>query len=223
MQTILITGASRGLGRALMEGFAAKAHRVVGVARGQADLDEVVQGIRQRGGQAWGVPGDVRDATRVVAEASALVGGIDVLINNASTLGPVPMPRLSDLRPEELVEVLDINLVASFRLTRAVVGGMSLRGGGTVVFISSDAAVEAYPSWGAYGLAKAAQDHMMRVWAAENEVVRFMSVDPGEMDTAMHAAALPGADPASLQAPWEVAERIALHLERAPSGQRISP
>ena len=223
MQNILITGASRGLGRALMEQLAEAGHRVVGVARGGRELDEVVRAIRERGGEAWALPGDVRDAARIVGEASALVGPLDVLVNNASTLGPVPMPRLGDLRPEELAEVLEVNLVASFRLTRAVVGGMGLRGRGTVVFLSSDAAVEAYPTWGAYGLSKAAQDHMMRTWAAELPALRFLSVDPGEMDTAMHAAAMPEADPSTLQRPRDVARRVVELIAHAESGRRYAP
>jgi NAD(P)-dependent dehydrogenase (short-subunit alcohol dehydrogenase family) len=89
---------------------------------------------------------------------------------------------------------------------------MSLRGHGTVVFISSDAAVEAYPTWGAYGISKAAGAHLMRIWAEEVPTVRFLAIDPGEMDTAMHAAAIPDADPTTLQRPVDVARRIALEV-----------
>jgi len=223
MQNILITGASRGLGRALFERLAEAGHQVVGVARSPEDLDRVVAGIRRRGGRAIGLVADVREGERIVAEAAALVGPLDVLIHNASMLGPVPLQPLSDTRPEALAEVLEVNLTAPFKLTRAAVGSMSLRGQGTVVFVSSDAAVEAYPNWGAYSLSKAAADHLMRVWAAENDRLRFFSVDPGEMDTQMHADALPEADPATLLRPAEVAARIEGLLDTAESGRRYTP
>ena len=122
--------------------------------------------------------------------------------------------------------MLDVNLIGPFRLTKAVVGSMALRGRGLIVGISSDAAVVGYPGWGAYGVAKAALDHLIRTWAAElaDSNVRFLSIDPGEMDTDMHAAALPEADRASLADPAEVAARIADLAETAeaiPSGSRL--
>jgi NAD(P)-dependent dehydrogenase (short-subunit alcohol dehydrogenase family) len=154
------------------------------------------------------------------------VGPIDLLVLNASTLGPVPLRELVDTECEDFARVLEVNLVGPFRLIKAVVGSMVLRGSGTVVGISSDAAVNGYPGWGAYGVSKAALDHLLRSWAAELAAggVRFLSVDPGEMDTRMHAEAMPDADRGALARPEDVARRIASLLEAdasPPSGTRL--
>jgi NAD(P)-dependent dehydrogenase (short-subunit alcohol dehydrogenase family) len=225
-KNILITGASRGLGRALALRLAAGGARVVLVARGRAALEQAVAEVRAAGGQAWGIADDVGDpgaAERIAGQAAALAGPIDVAVQNASTLGPLPMPALLDLSPEALARVLEVNLLGPFRLSRRLLGPMLLRGEGAVVTISSDAAVEAYPGWGAYGASKAALDHLARTWAAELEGtgVRIIPVDPGEMDTAMHADALPDADPETLADPADVAEAIAQILRSAPSGHRL--
>lgn len=225
----LITGGSRGLGRALAEALAAAGARVVLVARNEATLNETVETIRRRGGTAHGIAADVGDkhATYAIAgEAAALVGPIDLMVNNASTLGPTPLPLLLDTECEDLQRVLEVNVVGPFRLTKIIAGSMALRGRGTVVNISSDAAVAAYPTWGAYGASKAALDHLTRIWAAELEGtgVRFLSVDPGEMDTAMHAAAMPDADRRELARPAEVASRVVDMVQRlddAPTGSRL--
>lgn len=212
--SVLITGGSQGLGRALGERLAREGARVVLVARGAEALRRVVDGIRGAGGEAYGIAADVgepRAAVRIAAEAAERVGAIDVLVLNASTLGPVPMPLLSDLSDADAMRVFEVNVLGAFRLAKRVAGPMLLRGSGLVVSLSSDAATEAYENWGAYGASKAALDHMMRVWGAELDGtgVRFLAVDPGEMDTEMHAAALPDADPATLQRPGEVAEVFA--------------
>lgn len=228
-RAVLITGGSRGLGRALGLALAERGDRVVLVARERGPLDAVVEEIRARGGQAWGIAADVGDKEavhRVTGEAAALAGAIDLAIMNASTLGRTPMPLLLDTECEELEEVLQVNLVGPFRLTKVLAGSMALRGRGTVVMVSSDAAVEAYPTWGAYGVSKAALDHLARVWAAElgEAGVRFLAIDPGEMDTRMHAEAIPEADPATLAQPTVVADRILKLLDdpaRAPSGSRL--
>ena len=225
----IITGGSRGLGRALGEELARRGHRVVLVARGRDALDEAVAAIRRAGGTAHGVVADVGDpdaAARIVGQATTLAGPVDVLVQNASTLGPVPMPTVADTDATAVLRVFEVNVFGPLRLARAVVGGMRLRGRGTVVALSSDAAVAAYPGWGAYGASKAALDHFIRVQAAELEGtgVRLFSVDPGEMDTEMHAAAIPDADPSSLLAPATVARRLADALERAApvaSGTRV--
>jgi NAD(P)-dependent dehydrogenase (short-subunit alcohol dehydrogenase family) len=118
---------------------------------------------------------------------------------------------LLDTACEDLHDVLEANLVGPFRLTKVVAGAMALRGDGVVVHVSSDAGVAAYPRWGAYGVSKAAQDHLSRIWAAElGELgVRVFAVDPGEMDTEMHALAMPEADRKSLARPDVIARRIA--------------
>jgi NAD(P)-dependent dehydrogenase (short-subunit alcohol dehydrogenase family) len=211
--TALITGASRGLGRALAEELARRGTRVVLVARHPEDLQPVVDEIRARGGLAWALAADVGDpdaAVTIAAAAATFAGPIDLLINNASTLGAVPLPLLLDLPPEALLNTLQVNVLGPFRVTQAVAGPMVLRGGGTVVNISSDAAVEAYPHWGGYGASKAALDHLTRTWAAELEGtgVRFLAVDPGEMNTRMHADAVPDADLDELSDPRDVARSI---------------
>ncbi len=225
----LITGASRGLGRALAEELARRGARVVLVARDRGPLDEVVRAIRSAGGEAHALPGDVGDKEAVhpiAFAAAALVGPIDLLIHNASTLGKTPLPLLLDTACEDLEQVLAVNLVGPFRLSKIVAGSMVLRRRGTIVHLSSDAAVNAYPGWGAYGLSKAAQDHLSRTWAAELEGtgVRVLSVDPGEMNTRMHADALPDADPSTLADPALVARRVVallLRPEAFPSGDRV--
>lgn len=210
----LITGGSRGLGRALAAELARRDVAVVLVAREHGALAAAADAIRARGGRAHAIAADVGDpqaAARIAGEAAALVGPIELLVNGASTLGPVPLRELSDLEADDFGRVVEVNLLGPFRLTRAIAGGMALRGGGAVVNVSSDAAVNAYPTWGAYSATKAALDHLTRIWAAElgGAGVRFLAVDPGEMDTAMHAAAMPEADPATLLRPEAVAARIA--------------
>jgi NAD(P)-dependent dehydrogenase (short-subunit alcohol dehydrogenase family) len=200
------------------------------VARGAAELESVAAGIRAGGGEAHAVPGDVgekRDAHRIAGAAAALAGPIDVVVHNASTLGAVPLVSLLETDCEELERVLEVNLVGPFRLTKIVAGAMALRGRGLVVHVSSDAAVAAYPRWGAYGVSKAAQDHLGRILAAELEGtgVRVLSVDPGEMNTRMHADAMPEADPTTLADPDEVARRLAAIIGSpetfGPSGGRV--
>jgi NAD(P)-dependent dehydrogenase (short-subunit alcohol dehydrogenase family) len=225
----LITGASKGLGAALAEDLALRGARVALVARGEQELRRAAARIRARGGEAHALPADVgdKDAVHGIAgAAAALVGPIDVLVHAASTLGPVPLRLLLDTECEDFERVLQVNLVGPFRLTKLVAGAMALRGAGVVVHVSSDAAVAAYPRWGAYGVSKAALDHLNRTWAAElaGTGVRFFSVDPGEMDTEMHAAAMPDADRSTLLRPEAVARRIARMIaeaERIESGVRL--
>jgi len=225
----LITGASRGLGAALGEALAERGARVVLVARHRESLDQVVGRIRARGGEAHGLVADVGDkeaAYPLAGAAAGLVGPIDLLVHNASELGPTPLPLLLDTECEDLERVLAVNLIGPFRLTKIVAGAMALRGRGTIVHVSSDAAVDAYPRWGAYSMSKAALDHQSRIWAAElaGTGVRVFSVDPGEMDTEMHAAAMPDAARERLARPASIAARIATMLsvsERIESGARL--
>jgi NAD(P)-dependent dehydrogenase (short-subunit alcohol dehydrogenase family) len=219
MKTALITGASQGLGKALLVALSKRGVRVVGVARGKGKLDEVTSD---------GIVADIGKpgaSTRIALEAAAKVGDIDLVIHCASTLGPVPLRPLVDIGEDDLARVFLTNTVGPLALTKQIVGGMVVRGHGDVVFVSSDAAVEAYPTWGPYGAAKAAVDHAARVLAAELEGsgVRVLSVDPGEMDTAMHRDAIPDADPATLARPEEVARKILAIVDDAktyPSGTR---
>jgi NAD(P)-dependent dehydrogenase (short-subunit alcohol dehydrogenase family) len=223
----LVTGASRGLGRELARVLAREGARVAMVAREPAALDAAARAIRAEGGDAHPVAGDVGDKGETYAiagTAEALVGPIELVIHAASTLGPLPMPPLMDTACEDLSHVLEVNLIGPFRLTKALAGAMALRGGGAVVYVSSDAAVSGYPRWGAYGISKAALDHLGRTWAAELVGrVSFLTVDPGEMDTQMHADALPDADRTTLARPAHVAERIVELLSRPfESGARVA-
>ena len=228
-KSALITGGSRGLGSALALRLSAEGARITLVARRRKELDEVVAEIRKRGGIAFGIAADVGDKESVypiVGQAAALAGPVDVLINNASALGPVPLRLIPDTDCEDFERALQVNTVGPFRLIKAVVGSMVLRQTGVIVNISSDAAVEAYPSWGVYGASKAALDHLTRIAAAEmaDAGVRFLSVDPGEMDTRMHAQALPDADPTTLQSPAAVAEKIVTMIresDRITNGSRL--
>jgi NAD(P)-dependent dehydrogenase (short-subunit alcohol dehydrogenase family) len=193
--------------------FAFGGGRVVGVARNKEALERVAHDIRRDGGEAHALVADIAEtgaATRIAGQAAALVGPIDVLVHNASALGPLPLVPLAETDDAAFTEALSTNLLAAFRLTRAVAGSMALRGRGLVVHITSDAATAAYPSWGAYGVSKAALEHLGRIWDAElaPRGVRFVNLDPGEMDTQMHRDALPGDDGSTLARPEAVAARI---------------
>ena len=228
-KNVLITGGGQGLGRALERSLARRGHRVVLVARGQGALDQVVQEIRREGGVAHGVVADLGDQEAIyplAGQAAALIGPIEVLVGDASTLGPTPLRLLMDTECEDLLRTLEVNVVGPFRLTKALAGHMALVGRGLVLHVSSDAAVQAYPRWGGYGVSKAALDHLSRIWAAElaEAGVRVLAIDPGEMDTAMHQAALPEADRSQLPDPTLVAERLVKLIEAPaqwPSGGRV--
>jgi NAD(P)-dependent dehydrogenase (short-subunit alcohol dehydrogenase family) len=228
-QGAIVTGASRGLGRALAEALAAKGARVALVAREAGPLGDVVARIRGTGGIAHAIVGDIADKAavhRIAGQAQGLIGEVGIAIHNASSLGPVPLRLLLDTECEDLAAVLETNLVGPFRLTKILAGAMALRGAGTIVHISSDAAVEPYPRWGAYGVSKAAQDHLSRILAAElaETGVRVLAIDPGEMDTVMHADAIPDADRATLQRPTDVAAKIVAMIASSSvaSGSRLS-
>jgi NAD(P)-dependent dehydrogenase (short-subunit alcohol dehydrogenase family) len=225
----LVTGGGRGLGAALAKALARKGARVVMTARHADELEQVTASIRAHGGEAHALVSDMgqKEAAYPLAGAAAmLVGPIELLIHNASTLGPVPLPLLLDTDCEELEQVLQTNLVGPFRLTKIVAGSMALRRRGAIIHISSDAAVNAYPRWGVYGISKAAQDQLSATLAAElgSVGVRSLAVDPGEMDTQMHAYAVPDADRSTLACPDDVAVRIVSmieHLPSIPNGTRL--
>jgi len=226
---VVITGGSNGLGRALAGELARRGARLVLVARGRERLEGAAAEIRARGGEAHTLEADVGDKDAIyplAGAAQALLGRVDAVIHGASALGASPLRPLADTDCEQLERALAVNLVGPFRLTKALLGPMALAGEGLVVHLTSDASVEGYPTWGAYGVSKAGFDHLARVWAAEMAPfgVRFLSVDPGDMDTDLHAEAVPDADLSELQQPDEVARRFALLLDRAEtieSGARV--
>jgi NAD(P)-dependent dehydrogenase (short-subunit alcohol dehydrogenase family) len=200
-QVAVITGASRGLGRALAVAFANQGASLVVNSRAAsaAELTETEATLRRLNAPVLAVTADVSnraDVERLAGEALARFGRVDILVNNASALGPTPMPFLVDTPIEDFEAVVRTNLTGPFMLTRALVGQMLARGAGSIINVSSDAGAVGYPTWGAYGVSKAALDHLTRVWAAELEGtgVRINSVDPGDMDTAMKRASEPGGD-----------------------------
>ena len=228
---VLITGGGRGLGAALGAELARRGARVLLVARSQRDIDGVVAQIREETPRAsvFGLAADVsdqRDTHRIAAVAADTLEATTALIHCASSLGPVPLRPLDELSCEAMSEVFETNVIGPFRLTKALVGHMNLSRRGLVVHVTSDTARAAYPRWGAYGASKAAFDQLMSVWAAELPwpALRFVSVDPGEMDTLMHAEALPDADRTALAKPAAVARDLVAHLfapATSSRGQRV--
>jgi NAD(P)-dependent dehydrogenase (short-subunit alcohol dehydrogenase family) len=211
---IAITGGTSGLGLALVDELTRRGARVAFVARTRERVDEVARGHPL----AYGIVGDVAkkdDIYPIALQITAGLGGLDVLVNNASSLGPVPLALLADTDCEDLELALATNVLGPFRLTKALLGALAVSAresvGSVVVNISSDAAVNAYPQWGAYGASKAALRHMTRVWDEElaPEGIHFLSLDPGDMDTPLHALAVPDADPSTLKRPEAAAREIA--------------
>lgn len=209
-----ITGGTSGLGLALVRELRARGAQTAFVARDSARVERVA---RELAG-AHGIVGDVSAKDDIYPMAMQIVGalgGLDILVNNASDLGPVPLALLGDTDCEDMERALATNLVGPFRLTKALLGALAASAragrGAVVLNVSSDAAVNAYPRWGAYGASKAALRHLSHIWDAEMAAggVRFLALDPGDMDTPLHALALPDADPAMLKRPQDAAQELA--------------
>jgi NAD(P)-dependent dehydrogenase (short-subunit alcohol dehydrogenase family) len=222
---VALTGGTSGLGLALVRELLGRGANVAFVARG---IDRVIEVERQH--RAHGIAGDVSKKDEIYPLAMQILaglGGLDVLINNASHPGPTPLALLADTQCEELEQALATNLLGPFRLTKALLGalGASAREGtgALVVNVSSDAALTPYPRWGAYGASKAALRHISAIWDAELEPlgIRFLSFDPGDMDTPLHALAVPEADPATLKRPETAARELADAIAVARSGQAL--
>jgi NAD(P)-dependent dehydrogenase (short-subunit alcohol dehydrogenase family) len=222
---VAITGGTSGLGLALVRALHAAGAQVAFVARDTARVARTAAALPG----THGIAGDVSrkdDIHRIALQINATLGGLDLLIHNASTLGPTPLKLLADTECEELEAALATNLVGPFRLTKALLGALSAsaRDGRTacVLHISSDAAVTPYARWGAYSASKAALQHLARIWDEElrEHGVRSIALDPGDMDTPMHAAAIPDADPATLKRPADAAREI---LERLVAERLIAP
>ena len=215
MSTALITGASRGLGRALAGALAGDGWRVVVDARTGPELSAAATGWRG----AVPLVGDVTDEAHRRDLIIAAGQRLDLLVLNASALGPTPLPPLASYDLAALREVFETNAVAPLRLVQLALPALR-RASGRVLAISSDAAVEGYPGWGGYGASKAALDQLARVLAAEEPGIRVYAVDPGDMATAMHAAADPDADPAELTDPADVVPALRRLIEAdLPSGR----
>jgi NAD(P)-dependent dehydrogenase (short-subunit alcohol dehydrogenase family) len=210
---VAITGGTCGLGLALVRILLDRGARVAFVARNRDEVERVT-GERQG---AHGIAGDVSqkaDTYPIAMQILGALGGLDVLINNASSLGPVPLAPLADTNCEDFELALQTNVLGPFRLTKALLGALaaSAREGGhpLVVNISSGAAIHPYPNWGAYGASKAALHHLSGIWNAEleSQAIRIISWDPGDMDTPLHAAAVPDADSAALKSPEDAAREL---------------
>jgi NAD(P)-dependent dehydrogenase (short-subunit alcohol dehydrogenase family) len=217
-KTALITGASRGLGQALARALDADGWQLIITARGADELAAVAKEFSE----VTAIPGDIADSWHRagVADAVQQAGGLDLLVNNASTLGAAPLPRLADYPPDELRQAFVTNAVAPLTLIQILLPDLRARRG-AILNITSDASVEAYEGWGGYGATKAALDQLSNVLAAEEPDLAVWWVDPGEMRTQMLADAMPGEDLSGEPLPEEVAVPALLRLigERLPSGR----
>ncbi|MEU6881114.1 SDR family oxidoreductase [Streptomyces sp. NPDC046712] len=226
MAVAIITGASKGLGRALAVALAERGWDLVLDARTAKVLDESAEAARARGARVVALPGDVTDAVhrRELVAAARELGGLDLLVNNAGILGAEPLVPLDSHSLDGFRAALEINVVAPLGLLQEALPLLRTAPAGAVINLSSDAAAEAYRTWGAYGATKAALDQLSAVLAVEEPGLRVWWVDPGSMRTDMLAAAEPGEDLTGTPAPAEVAP-VFLRLldERPASGRYAAP
>ena len=224
MQTALITGGSKGFGLAVATSLVRDGWGVVIDGRDRAVLEVAVSTLlaESNGGVVRGIAGDVADRAHRAAlvDAVAELGHLDLLVNNASTLGPSPLPRLAEYPLDDLERVLAVNLVAPLALIQATLP-LLRTSHGTVVDITSDAAVEGYNGWGGYGSSKAALEQLSNVLAAEEPDVRVYWFDPGDMRTEMHQAAFPGEDISDRPLPETVVPAFRRLLATAPPSGRF--
>ena len=221
MAVAIVTGASRGLGRALAEELAHHGWRLVVDARTAGPLEELAARLEAAGAVVRAVPGDVTDdghRRRLVDEAAAL-GSLDLVVHNAGALGPSPLPPLAELPIDALAPLMAVNVAAPLGLVQVALP-LLRRSRGTVVAVTSDAAVEAYGGWGAYGASKAALEQLHRVLAAEEPEVRVVVFDPGDMRTQMHQDAFPGEDISDRPDPSVAAAALRRLVESAAAGGR---
>jgi NAD(P)-dependent dehydrogenase (short-subunit alcohol dehydrogenase family) len=225
MSTAIITGASRGLGLALARALADRGWRLVIDARGAPELQQVATELEakciRKGGPSTHVralPGDVADDWHRGALIDAAGERVDLLVNNASTLGPSPQPELADYPLDALQRVYEVNVLAPLALAQLAVPLMPA--GACLINVTSDAAVEPYEGWGGYGSSKAALEQLTAILAAEQPQLRVYAVDPGDMRTQMHQEAFPGEDISDRPPPEEsVPGLVALIESQLPSGR----
>lgn len=221
MPVAIVTGASRGFGRALATSLAADGWSLVLNARHPEQLELARADCASRGGEVIAVAGDVTSPDHRVAliDSALSLGSLELLVNNASTLGPSPLPLLGNYSPDALRDVFEVNTLAPLALIQLALPLLT-RSHGMVVSLSSDAAVEAYEGWGGYGSSKAALDQLHRVLATEVIDVHFYAFDPGDMRTEMHQAAFPGEDISDRPLPETVVPALRLLLHSGmPSGR----
>lgn len=221
MPVAIITGASRGLGRALAEALAARGWDLVLDARGAGVLKETAESVAGHGTRVTALPGDVTDAGHragLVAAAREL-GGVDLLVSNASALGAEPLVRLGELPLAGLRRALEVNVVAALGLVQEALPLLRESAAGAVVAVSSDAGAEAYETWGGYGASKAALDQLAAVLGVEEPGLRVWAVDPGDMATDLYAAAVPD-DDGPRPAPVSVVPAFLRLLDERPASGR---
>jgi NAD(P)-dependent dehydrogenase (short-subunit alcohol dehydrogenase family) len=225
MAVALITGASKGLGKALAEALATRGWSLVLDGRSPSTLGPAEEEIRFRlldGAEMRAIAGDVTDDghRRALVEAAGALGGLDLLVNNASTLGASPLPRTADLATDTFRRILEVNAVAPAALIRDTLALLHHSANPRILNVTSDASIEHYDSWGGYGSSKAALDHLSATVAVEEEGIRVWAVDPGDMRTDMHQDAFPGEDISDRPEPDTVVPfLIALIEGDAPSGR----
>jgi NAD(P)-dependent dehydrogenase (short-subunit alcohol dehydrogenase family) len=225
MPVAIVTGASKGLGKALARGLAAQGWSLVLDARGAAALARAEAEVRAGstgGAKVRALVGDVTDARhrRALVAAAEELGGLDLLVNNASTLGRSPLPHMADMTPDTLRRVLEVNTVAPLALIQETLHLLRRSAHPRIVNITSDASVEHYDSWGGYGSSKAALDHLSATVAVEEPGIRVWAVDPGDMRTDMHQDAFPGEDISDRPEPDAVVPALlALIAGDTPSGR----
>jgi NAD(P)-dependent dehydrogenase (short-subunit alcohol dehydrogenase family) len=219
-RTAIVTGASRGLGLALARDLAARGWNLIVDARDESALRAAHETFAVPG-RTTAVPGDVDDADhrRELVAQAARTGRLDVLVNNASALGPSPMPPLARLDPVDLEEILRTNLIAPLALVQEALPLLETHGG-RILNVTSDAAVEGYEGWGGYGASKAALEQLSNILAAERPDLRVYWVDPGDMRTQMHQDAFPGEDISDRPPPEETVPGLLALIEGDhPSGR----
>ncbi|MFG2935654.1 SDR family NAD(P)-dependent oxidoreductase [Streptomyces sp. NPDC048282] len=196
MPVAIITGASKGLGRALAGALAERGWDLVLDARGAGALKETAEAVARPGTRVAALPGDVTDAGHRAALVAAAreLGGVDLVVSNASALGAEPLVRLGELPLEGLRRALEVNVVAALGLVQEALPPLRESAAGAVIAVSSDAGAEAYETWGGYGASKAALDQLAAVLGVEEPGLRVWAVDPGDMATGLYAAAVPDDD-----------------------------
>jgi NAD(P)-dependent dehydrogenase (short-subunit alcohol dehydrogenase family) len=218
MRTAIVTGASRGLGLALAKALAERGWRLVIDARGAAALEAAREELGAAATTVIAVPGDIADEAHRRELVLAADTSIELLVNNASLLGPSPLPPVAELAPADLEAILRANVIGPLGLIRLALP--RIPEGGRILNVTSDAAVEPYEGWGGYGASKAALEQLTRILAAERPDLRVYAVDPGDMRTRMHQDAFPGEDISDRPPPEEsVPGLLALIEGELPSGR----